>query len=114
MGGPRHAGHDMRTPCSIQTPNGLVSRYFGKINWDLGESISDLIYVRAFQKLGDNERFVNDATFRNVFGRVQGPEPKPEMRVHVRLYYSAIGQPFDNCQTPYELLKRIFHSMVSA
>jgi len=32
--------------------------------------------------------------------------------VHVRLYYSTIGQPLDNCQTPYELIECVLHAMI--
>jgi len=67
----------------------------------------------GFQKLGDNRRFVDGATFWNVFGSVlEGDPPKPEIRVHVRLYYSTVGQPLDNCQTPYELFECILHAMI--
>jgi len=41
-----------------------------------------------------------------------GPEPKPEIRVHVHLYYSTIGQPLDNRRAPYELIECILHAMI--
>jgi hypothetical protein len=71
------------------------------------------MYARGSQKLGDNSRFVVGAIFWDVFGRGQGVgRPEPEIRVHVRLYYSTVGKPLHECGTPYELLECILHAMI--
>jgi hypothetical protein len=72
------------------------------------------IYFSVFQKLGDNSRFVDGAKYWNVFGfnvDAKNP-PKPELRIHVRLYYSTVGKPLDYCQSPYELIECILHAII--
>jgi len=65
----------------------------------------------ASQPLGDNSRFVNCATAWDPFGG-QVTTRNPELRVHMRLYYSTVGKPLYNCETPYELIECILHAII--
>ncbi|KAF9520272.1 hypothetical protein BS47DRAFT_748180 [Hydnum rufescens UP504] len=67
--------------------------------------------LRASQRLDDNSRWLKGVTAWDPFGG-NDPPPEPELRAHVRLYYSTFGHPFSNCKMLHELLECILHARI--